>query len=62
MVAVKSFLSAGAVALLLDVVSAQTFQRLGTCPKLGEYCVDQLTYVVIDMLILLRMYISTRSG
>lgn len=38
MVAIKSFLSVGSVALLIDVVSAQTFQRLGTCPKLGEYC------------------------
>jgi hypothetical protein len=43
MVAIKSFLSAGAVALLIDAVSAQTFQRLGTCPKLGKYLGDQLT-------------------
>ena len=42
MVAIKSFLSAGVVTLLIDVVSAQSFQRLGTCPKLGEYHIGQL--------------------
>lgn len=42
MVAIKSFLPAGAVALLISAVSAQTFQRLGTCPKLGKYRVGPL--------------------
>ena len=35
MVAFLSSLAAAAVTLLLSVVSAQTFQRLGTCPSLG---------------------------
>jgi hypothetical protein len=46
MVAIKSFLSASAVALLIDAVSAQTFQRLGTCPKLGEYHVGPFVQFV----------------
>lgn len=58
MVAIKSFLSVGAVAFLIDAVSAQTFQRLGTCPKLGEHRVGQLT-CPIDVLMLLRMYLPS---
>lgn len=58
MVAIKSLLSIGAAAFFIDAVSAQTFQRLGTCPKLGEYRVGQLI-CPIGVLMLRRMHLSS---